>query len=104
NPDPGAPATERARSTSAAAMVMSSSGSRSRVPPARRPAPGRKVDYRHFGAAVEGGRAMRMKMTSVHGLAAATLALCLALRAQPDDAIPFPDGYRKWVHVKSTLV
>lgn len=48
---------------------------------------------------------MRMKMTSVHVAAAATLAFGLALQARPDDAaVPFPDGYRKWVHVKSTLI
>ncbi|MFI5006659.1 MAG: cytochrome P460 family protein [Solirubrobacterales bacterium] len=39
--------------------------------------------------------------------AAGTVVFGLALWAQPrpDDAvISFPDGYRKWVHVKSTLI
>lgn len=39
--------------------------------------------------------------------AAGTLALGLALSAQPGPdgaAISFPEGYRTWVHVKSTLI
>jgi Cytochrome P460 len=37
--------------------------------------------------------------------AAAGLTWSLHLTAEPPDpAIPFPDGYRQWVHVKTTLV
>jgi hypothetical protein len=38
-------------------------------------------------------------------LAGSSLAFALALRADPAAApIPFPDGYRRWVHVKTTLI
>jgi hypothetical protein len=50
---------------------------------------------------------MKIKVTSMLAGAAGILTLGLGLWAQPapDDAvISFPDGYRKWVHVKSTLI
>ena len=37
-------------------------------------------------------------------LAPAVFATGLALRAQIDDAAPFPKDFRKWAHVKSVLV
>jgi hypothetical protein len=46
---------------------------------------------------------MRIKRTLP--LVAAALTLGFSLWAQTADvAVRFPDGYRKWVHVKSTLV
>lgn len=48
---------------------------------------------------------MNMPMTSGRTVAMATLACCLGVWAQTDEGvIPFPEGYRKWVHVKSTLI
>lgn len=49
---------------------------------------------------------MKIKPTSMHAAAAGTIAFCcLGLWAQSDEAVvPFPDGYRKWVHVKSTYI
>jgi Cytochrome P460 len=53
-------------------------------------------------------RPMRLKATSVYyglGVAAAALAWSFCIGAQADDgAIRFPEGYRRWVHVKSTLI
>jgi hypothetical protein len=46
-----------------------------------------------------------MTFKQVSLLVAAAAALGLGLPAQPNEAaVPFPDGYRKWVHVKSTLI
>jgi hypothetical protein len=38
-------------------------------------------------------------------LTVTVIATCgLSLSAKPDDAVPYPVGYRQWTHVKSTLI
>ena len=38
-------------------------------------------------------------------LSVTVIATCyLSLWAKPDDAVPYPVGYRQWTHVKSTLI
>jgi hypothetical protein len=45
-------------------------------------------------------------MSGTIGLSAAagTLAWSLCLAQPGDSVVPFPDGYRRWAHVKSTVV
>jgi hypothetical protein len=49
---------------------------------------------------------MKMRTSTVSILAAAgLLASFLSLRAEPEvEPVPYPEGFREWVHVKSTLV
>ena len=43
--------------------------------------------------------------TVLLSVAAGTMAFCLCLWAERGDAVvPFPDGYRRWAHLKSTVV
>jgi len=45
------------------------------------------------------------KLLACSVTAAASLALCLAVRAASgDSSVPYPAGYRQWVHLHSTIV
>jgi Cytochrome P460 len=47
---------------------------------------------------------MTKRMTSIVLAAFVTLPSALSLWARQDDSIAYPQDYRKWAHVKSTLV
>jgi hypothetical protein len=52
---------------------------------------------------IQGARSRRW-LTAMLLSGAGAVAFCLSLRADPDDPVPYPEGYRTWVHVKSTLI
>jgi len=47
---------------------------------------------------------MTKRITSIAFALVMTLSWTLPQRAAPDSAVPYPNGYRKWVHVGTTLV
>ena len=47
-----------------------------------------------------GGRKLRLTVLT----ATAIVACSLSLWARPSDAIPYPTGYRQWVHIRSALI
>jgi hypothetical protein len=47
---------------------------------------------------------MSNRITSIAFVLVMTLSWTLPQRAAPDSTFPYPNGYRKWVHVGTTLV
>jgi hypothetical protein len=47
---------------------------------------------------------MSNRITSTAFVLVITLSWTLPQRAAPDSTVPYPNGYRKWVHVGTTLV
>jgi len=52
---------------------------------------------------VDVGRSWR-SLTAIVLSGAGAVVFCLSLRADPGDPVPYPEGYRTWVHLKSTLI
>ena len=50
------------------------------------------------------GAPSRRYLTAVLPSVARSVVFCLSLHADSGDPVPYPEGYRTWVHVKSTLV
>jgi len=47
---------------------------------------------------------MSNRITSIAFVLVMTLSWTLPQRAAPDSTVPYPNGYRNWVHVATTLV
>ena len=47
---------------------------------------------------------MTKRITSIAFALVMTLSWTLPQRAAPDSTVPYPNGYRKWLHVGTTLV